>query len=60
MYYLAERFGQMVHQMEEELTPEDLAYYLAYVKIKHEDELKHAKQAKADAMRKTTVRGRRR
>lgn len=60
MYYLAERFGQMVHVMEEELTPEDLANYLAYVKIKHDDEVKQAKQAKANAARNNPSRGRRR
>ena len=45
MFYLAERFGKFVHEVEG-LRSEHLAEYLAYFKIKREEEEKALKKAK--------------
>jgi hypothetical protein len=38
--------GKFVHEVENELTPTDLAEYLAYYKIKADDEKKAAEKNK--------------
>lgn len=56
VYWLAEKLGKFVHELEEELTPADLAEYLAYFKLKGEEEEKARKQV----AKKPTPRARRR
>jgi hypothetical protein len=56
MFQIAEKFGKLVHELGD-LTTADLAEYLAYFKIKREEE---AKALKKNAANKPPVGGRRR
>lgn len=53
VYWLAEKLGKFVHEVEE-LTPNELAEYLAYFKLKMEEEKKEADKAR----RARTTKGR--
>lgn len=48
MFQIAEKFGKLVHELDE-LTTVELSEYIAYFKIKREEEEKATKKNKAKA-----------